>query len=83
MASLGSIKANCLKAKKATFCQRYQQVMSFGLSCLECGVPVPVQLVCCDASRIILWECGMTILKSLSVGSAVLCLGISPIARQA
>ena len=29
VASLGSIMANCLKANKATFCQRYQQVMSF------------------------------------------------------
>ena len=29
VASLGSIKANCTKFKKATFHQRYQQVMSF------------------------------------------------------
>ena len=29
VASLGSIKADCMESKKATFYQRYQQVMSF------------------------------------------------------
>ena len=84
VASLGSIKANCMKLKKATIHQRYQQVLS-----VEPVWPLVPQMrspcacaACLLSTPQALSFGGVIDNQALRVWSSVLSLGISPIARE-